>query len=549
MKGDTPVNDTNDLTPDSEYPGLPVGAFHITSLPPQAITSKGSTDPGVWSASVTMILSAVDPKTGQPHHGGDLRTVSAGAVSLAAATSHSLASTYTKDSEDRIEQLEAAAKADLVDAVDIIEHSTKLLDEPVTGPDGETTTARGIQATQAVDEAIARERSKEGDSRHTQREWAEGWRLVVATLLGLLDVLLLWKPVLNLPFEHLDSGGVFRWSVGLGLAALQVFAIDWAVRHYVESERSSVDRRGGLGDYNRSLRSGVVSLDRAEPDVDELVEADSRMSQMYSYLIAVATGIALIGGARVAFLSRRAGVEIYEAALFGVIIGLLLGGVVVQMARLSCRGNLLGDRLRAASDTLSDVDAKIQFARGEVAGKRQNALAALAAAEVSDGRITQIWRQTVADYWLAVVLAWTWFGLPQEDIDRDAFMLAAEPRRTGTDTDRENMRTMLDKVNVWLANRPTLFTEGVTLLPVAATPSNTGVLVPLEPPSNGKVTIVGPRLVEVPPRPKAPHRLMLVGAVVTVAATLAAAVLAPTGTGDVESARQHGHSVAATTVR
>ena len=77
-------------------------------------------------------------------------------------------------------------------------------------------------------------------------------------------------------------------------------------------------------------------------------------------------------------LGKRAGLTIFEAALFGTIVGLILGVLVVLMARLYCRGNLLGDRLRAEREAMDELNEKIQFARDEVASERENALAALA---------------------------------------------------------------------------------------------------------------------------------------------------------------------------
>jgi hypothetical protein len=517
----------NSDVPLDGYHGLPRGAFQIENLHRQASAAFGTTDPGVWSTAVSIHQNAVDPHTSKPYTEQPLADVADGAVWLAAADCRSLAIKFSAATDERGAELEVAAAKHLTEAVDNIEHAGGILDEPLTGPDGEVTDGRRIHVTQQKDEELARQRSTEGDSRHTQREWAESWRVLAATLLGLLDILLLWKPLLNLSFES-NSGTVFRWAIGGGLASLQVLGIEWAARVYVGAERLSTDRRGSVGDYNRLLKRGNADTGTA-PDSAELTEADSQLAHAYRWLVVVAGFIAIIGGVRVAVLAKRAELQVYEAALFGVIIGLILGGLVIQMARLYCRGNLLGDRLEAEREALADVNGRLQHARGMVAGERENALAALATAEVLSAQAASIRNQTVADYWRAVQLAWTWFGLPHGDLDRVDFAREALPVVTETDAHRQDLHDRLDRVNQWLADRPTMFPDSSQVLLTGGEITEfrrAAKFTPVPHPTDGEV-VLHDMQVAVPTRPSPPHRWMLVSAALTIIATLTTAFLAP----------------------
>ncbi|WP_133900596.1 hypothetical protein [Actinophytocola oryzae] len=523
-----------------DYPGLPQGAFHADNTPPQALAVLGSVDPGVWSAALSTYVSVADPQTGRPYNGQPLEDAASGAIPLAASSCRSLAVTYSTNIDKQVTELEVAAATHLATAVDHIEHASGLLDEPMIGPDGETTDGRRLQAVQHADEELARQRSAEGDSRHTEQAWASGWRVLAATLLGALDILLLWKPLLNLSFES-SSGGMFRWAIGIGLTGLQILAIEWCARSYVDKERQSVDRRGSVGDYNRPLKKGRIVSDRPTPTVQEVAEADKAMANAYRMLVLLASFIAAIGGVRVAVLGKRAALSIFEAALFGVIVGLILGVLVVLMARMYCRGNLLGDRLRIEREAMDEVNEKLQQAREAVAQERENALGALAEAELLSATAARIRTQTVADYWRAVQLAWTWLGLPHSRLDFESFEREALPDLTDSEPIRNDLRMKLARVNEWLADRPTVFDHALTvpMLP-AATPPAPGTsparFMPLMQPKDGQLMIAGPQLITLPPVPEPPHLWMFVGVGCTVVAVILSAFLSPDTEGPGEEA-------------
>jgi hypothetical protein len=522
------VTETPELPLDA-YPGLPKGAFHKQDLPRPAAMALGIADEGVWSAAVETYLSVIDPSTGSPDHNRPLADAAAGAVHNAAATCQAVALDYSARTDDRAAAQEVEAAKHIAEAVDTIEHASGIMHELVTGPDGEKLDGWQMQAIHQRDEALARQRSSEGDARHTQHSWEKSWRLIAATLLGVMDALLLWKPLLNLSFEG-SADNTFRWAIGVGMVSLQVLAIEWAARTFVDAERLSVDRRGAAGDHNRPLTSRLLG-DNAAPTTDDIAEADRQYSHGYHALVGVAAGVALVGGVRVAWLGRQAELPFYEATLFGIVIGLVLGCVVVQMARLYCRGNLLGDRLQIESDALEAISGRFKRARGRVSSEREAAHNALAAAEVLANHAATLRELTLADYRRAVELAWTWFGLPPGELDHEDFIRRAQPVAKGPSAKRDALLARLDIVNQWLADRGSIFnpaaSAGIPQIAADQASEQHESASPARRPEGNKVVIIGRALVEIPERPKPPHRLMLAGALATAVATVTTAWFAP----------------------
>ncbi|MEA5359064.1 hypothetical protein VA596_05910 [Amycolatopsis sp., V23-08] len=524
------MTDTPDV-PLAAYPGLPKGSFRVTDLPRPAAMALGSTDEGVWTAAAATYLSVIDPATGKPDHDRPLADTAAGTIQNAAATCHAQALEYSAPTDDRAAEQDLEAAKHLAEAVDTIEHASGILNDPITGPDGEKIDGRRIQVIHHQDEQLARQRSAEGDSRHTQRSWEKAWRILASTLLGVMDAILLWKPLLNLSFTT-GSDNALRWAIGLGMVSLQVLAIEWAARTFVSAERLSVDRRGAAADYNRPFRHGRSGPERPAPTTDEIAEADQQYSHAYYGLVGVAAAVAMIGGVRVAWLARQADLPVYEAVLFGIVIGLILGCVVVQMARLYCRGNLLGDRLEIERTVIDEITGRIKRAQGRVAAEREAAHSALVAADKLTNHAETLRQRTFADSLRAVELAWTWFGLPPGDLDREEFRRRALPEVEDTGARRVDLRSRLDLVNTWLANRESIFTSpvspggGPALAELTAGEGDRGSALPVFQ-EKDKLIIVGPTPVEIPDRPKPPHRLMLIGAALTAVVTLATAWLAP----------------------
>jgi hypothetical protein len=521
------MTDVPDL-PLDPYPGLPRGAFYAQDLPRPAGMAFATTDEGVWSAAVDTYLTVIDPATGKPDRDRSLEDTAVGAGRNAASACHTLALKFSARSDDRAEKQEAEAAKHIGEAVDLIEHANAIMSEQVTGPEGGKIDGWHLQRVHQQDEELAQARSASGDSRHTQRRWERSWRLITSSLLGILDALLLWKPLLNLSFQASDPENLFHWGLGLIFVAVQVLFIDWAARTFVTAERLSTDRRSSAGDYNRLFTGGHYGGNRPRPTDAEIIEADQQHSRAYHILVGVAAAVALIGGIRVALLGIQAGLPLLENALFGVIIGLVLGCLIILMTQLYCRGNLLGDRLRIERETIEKLSGRFRRAQTRVAEARDNVWTALKASQEQARNAATIRKQTVADYERAIGLAWTWLGLHPSLLDELAFKERATPVVEDSSARHADLDSRLEPVNKWLENRT---------LPPPPPPAQHKIgadfqtksqqLVPLNPPTDGRAKAVGPQPIEVPVRPKPPHKWMLAGAVLTIVVTVVTAVFAP----------------------
>ncbi|WP_410669831.1 hypothetical protein [Amycolatopsis sp. cmx-4-68] len=510
------------------YPGLPRGAFHTKDLPRPAVMAFATTDEGVWTAAVDTYLTVIDPDTGKPDHDRPLENTAAGAVRNAAANCQTLAFKSSARSDDRAEKQESEAAKHIGEAVDLIEHANAIMSEQVTGPDGAKIDGWKLQRIHRQDEEVAEARSASGDSRHLQWKWEKSWRLITSGLLGILDALLLWKPLLNLSFQERDPENIFHWGLGLIFVAVQVLFIDWAARTFVTAERLSADRRSAAGDYNRLFIGSRHGGDRPRPTDAEIAEADQQLSRAYHILIWVAAAVALIGGVRVALLGSQAGLPWLQNALFGVIIGLILGCLIVLMTQLYCRGNLLGDRLRIEREAIEKLSGRFKRAQARVAEQRDNVWTALKASQEQARNAATIRTQTVADYRRAVGLAWTWLGLHPESLDEVDFLHRATPLVEDSAARRADLESRLEPVNKWLESRVLPPPPPPAKHEISTEPSRTtGALVPLPRPTDGRARAVGPRPIEVPAPPKPPHKWMLVGAALTVVVTIATAAFAP----------------------
>ena len=509
------------------YPGLPGGAFYAKDLPRPAAMAFATTDEGVWTAAVDTYLTVIDPNTGKPDHDRPLENTAVGAVRNAAANCQTLALKNSVQSDDRAEKQESEAAKHIGEAVDLIEHANAIMSEQVTGPNGAKIDGWELQKVHRQDKEIAQARSDAGDSRHTQRKWEKSWRLITSGLLGVLDALLLWKPLLNLSFQGSDPENIFHWGLGLIFVTVQVLFIDWAARTFVTAERLSADRRSSAGDYNRLFVGGRHGGDRHRPTDAEVIEADKQYSHAYRILILVAAAVALIGGVRVALLGSQAGLPWLQNALFGVIIGLVLGCLIVLMTQLYCRGNLLGDRLRIEREALEKLSGRFKRAQARVAEQRDHVWTALKASQEQARNAATIRTQTVADYRRAVGLAWTWLGLDPDLLDEADFLQRATPLVDDPAARRADLESRLEPVNKWLENR-TLPSPAPVAHEIGTQPSRSGgELVPLDRPADGRARAVGPQPIKVPAAPKPPHKWMLAGAALTIAVTIATAALAP----------------------
>jgi hypothetical protein len=509
------------------YPGLPKGAFDEDKLPRQAATALGTVDEGVWTAAVDTYVTVINPDTGKPDLDRPLENAAASAVRNAASACYALALDYSARSDDRAGQQEVEAAKHITEAVDLIEHANSIMSEEVIGPDDDSISGWDLRHLHSQDQELARARSTAGDPRHTQTSWARSWRLIAASLLGVLDAILLWKPLLNLSFDG-DPNNLFRWSIGVGMVGLQVLVIEWSARAFVTAERASVDRRGSAGDYNRLFSGGRLGSDRPAPTNSEITEADQEHSRAYYVLVGVSAAVAVIGGVRVAWLGRQADLPLFEAALFGTVIGLVLGCLVVLMARLYCRGNLLGDRLHTEREALERVYRRFKNAQDRVSDERDSVMRALGNAKNQAKNAESIRTRTLVDYKRAVGLAWAWFGLPPDALDEAGFTARAEPKVADTAARRTDLETRLTPVNSWLSDRTPKRPTAAARPAITGAKAETSTRAVRRDPHAKSVQLRHRREpIQIPVQPKPPHKWMLAAAVATLVATITTAAFAP----------------------
>lgn len=511
------------------YASTDEGRFRPQELPRQAVTAEGGIDVAVWSGAMNLYLSTIDPDTGSPYSDRPLVVSARAAVQSTASSSRAQAIKLSAETDEKAAMQEKQAAKHLRNAADEIEQISGILDEPVIGPDGGVTDARQIYLVHQQDLELARRRSAEGNSRHTQQNWKATWRLLAVSFLGIMDATLLWAPLLNLTFEG-SPDNMFRWAIALGMVSLQVLAIEWSVRSFIGAERSSVDRREAAVDYNRPFKSGGTGRWPA-PTVDDILDADRNFADAYRLLVCIAAAIGVLGGVRIAWLARQADLPIYEAGIFAVVVGLVWYAWVWQLAQLFCRGNLLGDRLWVEREVIDEISGRIRKAQGKIAEEREKASSALAESDSLATEAQSMRHRIMAENWRAVELGWAWLGLPLEDLNRDDFEREALPSvEEASLKARDELIRRLDRVNAWLSNRTAIFTANATNAlnsPEIADTTESNQKFPLRSELGGRaVTFSALQPLEVPEKPAAPYQWMLSGVTLIIGATALAAFFA-----------------------
>lgn len=509
------------------------------STPPQ-----GRPEPQVAVRAAITHNRVADPETGRPWSGAD------NPVDLEKAARPAFAQAVTMLQEDAVgasitfdlTALEAAERAAGRTAVaeTARERTERIHDDVVEYPPGGSATVREVMADYEADRKVGDERRREGDSRHEVAPVARHWVVLAAVLLAVLDVALLWRPLLGLGALD-DAGALYKWALAVGFAGLQAFFIDLAVNLYREADRDSAERRARVGDHNRWIDRAIAARDKVAmstppPPAHEVKAADDRMRTRRRWLYAAAAGVGIVGVFRVAFLSRAAGQSLAEAVVFGSVVGLVLGGLVVLLARLACRGNRLGDRLRAGAAVQLAVDERVAEGREEVARARAEAGRELVSAERARVWAVDVREWVVAQYRSVILLAASWLDLERPPIDDNELI---SPRRLEV---ADAAKRLIDAVQERLAVVDAWLGDG------AATTSRDGH-VPHELPigTAGKTAALGPfvvpasgigggdGLVDMKVRlgrpPAEPRWLVAVGCAVVVVVAVTAAWIAPTPEG------------------
>lgn len=515
-------------------------------IPPRARAIWPSIDPQVGTIAVIVHNMVVNPATGQPWNGQTAQVSAPAAFAQGVAMGQEEAVTLSEPEDaEYLQRVDRADEhANLANAM--IEDTDKIPDDSVEFPPGSWVNGREAVATHRADRELAAEREQAGDSRHRQREIERIWVVLAAVVLTALDMMLLWRPLLNLG-EINTAGALYKWVLALAFAGAQAFFIDLAVHKYRERERDATERRDAVRDHNRAARRSLEQGDLAavaqsSTDIEEIRTADRELQGAYRWLLTTAAIVCVIGVVRVTFLSRGGGQSVAEATLFGAVVGLMLGGVVLLLGSMACRGNRLGERLRAGAAVVADIGDRIQEGEGRVGDARDAARTELAAADRAHIQAENNRAWALGQYRQALLLATSWLALAKPPVDHTELIA---PRELAiADAAAQKAHVIADKlraVDQWLvethdvAPPVALPVQGTSLEGTSGTPTAaTGRLVdPVQPGGYGGTVRVGDYRID--PPPSEPRWLILVAAVAAIGIAFGAATMAPAPGDDPQS--------------
>jgi Flp pilus assembly protein TadB len=504
-------------------------------IPDQAKAVWGNIDEQLGIIAVLIHNSVISPYTGQLWNGRSVAAAAppAFAQGLTMAQREAGDLSLPDDEEYLRHANQADQRADLAGAT--IEDTEKILDDTVEYPPGSRGSGREAISKHDADRELADERERDGDSRHRQREVERFWIILAAVVLTALDVMLMWRPLLNLGTLN-SAGALYKWVLALAFAGAQAMSIDLAVHKYRERERANTELRDAVKDYNRTARRGQAQRDltavaQAPPPVDELPASDEKLRAAYGWLLTTAIGVGIIAIIRVAFLSRSSGQSIIEATVFGAFVGMFLGALVLLLGSFACRGNRLGERLQAGAAVLADIQSRIQEGGRRVGEARDAARLELTDAEKARAWAADTREWVLGQYWQALLLATGWLGLAKPPVDHTE--LVAPRGLEIADAATRQVETVTSKLHVidqWLAGKQVIAkpsTTGAGFALAAGAPSaSTGRLVEgPKPGERGGLVPVGYRI---DPPPTEPRWLLIVAVIAAIGIAFGAAVIAPT---------------------
>ena len=513
-------------------------------IPHQAKVVWGNIDRQQGTIAVLIHNLVVNPHTGQAWNG---RSIEAGAPlafaqGLAMAQQEAGDQSLPDDEECLRHATQASQHADIAGAV--IEETEKILDDTVEYPPGSRCIGRKAIAGHHADQELARQREQDGDSRHQQRPVERYWIILAALVLAALDVMILWRPLLNL--DSLDSAGsLYKWVLALAFAGAQALSIDLAVHKYCERERANTELRDAVKDYNRSAQGGLAESDLAAVTqrpraLDDLPAADEKLRAAYRWLFTTAAGVGVIAVFRVAFLSRAGGQSIIEATVFGAFVGLFLGALVLLIGSFACRGNRLGDRLRAGAGAVADIESRIQEGDRQVAEARDAARGELTNAEKARARAVDTREWVLQQYRQGFLLATGWLGRAKPPVALADLVVPRKLEIAAAATDQVHAASnKLEVIDRWLAGKHVVaetLADSSTPGAALALPQATSAVRIIEAPrpgEHGRVVPVGCRM---DPAPTEPRWLLVVATVAAIGIALGAAVIAPTPEGGTPTA-------------
>ncbi|MDQ3760643.1 MAG: hypothetical protein M3460_02795 [Actinomycetota bacterium] len=387
--------------------GVRTRTWSEDKVPQQARTLIGGVDDEVLGIAVEIHNRVADPRTGQPYAPNNYQqsVVKAFASTWTAAQEDSTAASMALD-EAYLDRAGAAARcAD--EALDLVAEAGTILDQAVEAPSGAQLSRRQVANEHRADAELARRREADGDYRHRQRAISRWVILFGAIVYGLVDLLLLYVPILNLGAIE-DRGDLIRWLIAVILSVAQAFFLDLVLREHQEADRDCTDLRNAIRDYNRDVRQGTDVVPPSKADIEF---ADGRLWRAKFLLVVLAGITGVLAAVRIAILVRETNFSVAEAALFGSALGLVLGLLVVVLGRLVCRGNALGDQLRIGGEIIEDTRRLEQEAIAEVTRARDAATAELDAAKAAKARGDDKRLLVASRYWEGMQLAETWLGV------------------------------------------------------------------------------------------------------------------------------------------
>lgn len=515
-------------------PPRPTVVLDKSLLSEQAKHTWGLVPADVLAIAVLVQNSVVDYKTGKSHDPERKGEMAAAAIDAAFVNAEDEAADESASSDRRYRALAAQANASADAAVGATLEADKVLEQEVMTSVG-TPTRRMVAKDHAEHLELAKLRADAGDTRHTQDSLGRWVILTCAIVYGLLDLILLFRPLLNLGTIS-EAGDLANWLIAIVLSGAMAVALDQVLKYHQTTERAATDRRDALLDHNRRVR--LASATTEAPDLQEVAAADRRLLVMQYLLVGQAIITAILAAVRITFLARDEGRSIVESTLFGAAVGLVLGILIIVLGRTLCRGNQLGDQLDAEGEIVDETRELRDNGVKEARRLRDEARDHLDEAKAARAESWGI-RQTVyAKYLKGVKQASVWLDVDRPDTDvtaRQASVIILG------DELAEAADEKIKRVRLWLGESPTPPDEllaikaGSSALVTDDEPEPGAVLAKPRQvhrttlPNAGRVVVVDPdrvpepESVDVPEAPTEPKWFVALGAALTVATALLAA--------------------------
>ena len=435
-----------DTAPDTHLP--PRKELTPDRIPRKAQALRGLVPPDVLVIAVEIHNTVADPRTGDPYGSGDHSRQCEQAFRAAWTSAQEDAAATALPHDEAYREAAGVALAATTDAAQIAARTDGVADRAVVGPSGATVTRGEAAATHRADAALARARERRGNLRHGQRAIGRGVIIAGTVVYGLLDLFLLYVPILNLDFVVDTVGDLLRWTIGLVLAAAQALALDQALARHAHAERVATDLRDGIDDFNAVAHQQVGTT---PPTPADLETADRQLRWAQHVLAAVAGLTAVMAAWRVASLARQGDLTVAEGALFGGAVGLVLGLLLLVLGAQLCRGNALGDRLRAGSVIVEETDHMRLSGFEAVAAAYADGSAALDLAAEHRARGDEARTAVARTHWDAVQRAAVLLGVDRPPVPRDDECFARPlPIRGDAEATSGTARAALADVAAWL---------------------------------------------------------------------------------------------------